>query len=193
MNYGIKISKEGFDVLNEKRNNKPMVSNDPILKTKPHLLYVISLAYLLGAREQIERYKVAASQLKSSPITKVYECLHEVSTLFEDLATVSLYAKQCGHDHKEHDLWINIRNHIRHDIRENFDKEAEKRKVDRATELKIPQTLQTNIGFSPSAIKIGGITVDITRIEQYLEWAEKNINETLVEAKEKGYFNNKLS
>lgn len=191
MNYGIKISKKDFDVLNKQSNAKPNTNKSSVYETKPHLRYVISLAYLLGARKQIERYTVSASQLKNSPVTKVYECLYEASTLFEDLATVSLYAEQCGHTNKYHNLWIDIRNHIRHDVRENFDKEDEKRKRDRAANLKMPPTLQTNIGFDIESIKVGGILVKIHQIEEYLDWAETKIKEVLDSAKQSGYLNSK--
>ena len=54
INHGIKVSKQGFNVLNadSERTDKP--KNNSSL---PYLLYALALPYLLGAKKQVERYQ----------------------------------------------------------------------------------------------------------------------------------------
>jgi hypothetical protein len=122
MDQGIKVSKQGYNVTdtNSKRDNSPR--NNSVL---PHLLYALALPYLIGAKTQVKRYQIAASYLNERPVNGVYECLHEASTLFEDLNTIGKYAEKCGSENELHQLWLDVRNHIRHDIREEYDNESD--------------------------------------------------------------------
>lgn len=183
MNYGIKVSKQGYSVLNDDSERRES-SGKPLL---PHIQYALALTYLFGAKKQITRYQVATSKLEANPAMGVYDCLHEVSTLFEDLSTVGKYAEKCGHKNDLHKLWLDIRNHIRHDVREEFDKEDSRWKNGRTERLKLNPRLQTSIGFDIDAIKVGEITVEIKQINDYLEWAENIIGKVFKDAKEKGY------
>lgn len=184
MAHVVKISKQGFNVMDaNKKRSKKLNNKGPL----PHLLYAIALAYLLGAKKQVKRYQAVAVTLKRRPVQGVYDCLHETSTLFEDLCTVGKYIEKCGEKHKLHQLWFDARNHIRHDIREEFDSETNSRKSRRAKRLKLNHKLQTNISFTPSSIKIGGIVIKIDQITVYLDWADKIISDVLNEAKKKGY------
>lgn len=186
MNYGIKISHQGFSVtdLNKER------SEQTIQKTVlPHLLTGLALPYLIGAKTQVERYVLVASRLKIQPTTATMECLHEASTLFEDLNTVVIYMRKCGKDHKDHQLWTDIRNHIRHAVREEYDKEDDSIKNDRAQRLGLDLKLQISLGFDIDAIKVGATLVTIEQIRKYLAWAEGLITEILSKAHEDGYVN----
>lgn len=182
LDYGIKVSKRGYSVtdLNQER------IGDHTKESPTHMAYALSLPYLYGARTQINRYQLATSALKKNPSGAVIECIHEISTLFEDLCTVSKYAEKCGNTHDLHKLWIDVRNHIRHDIREELDNEGNKRKNGRSVRLKLNEKLQTSIGFSPELIKIGETEIEINQISSYLDWADKKISEVLNKAKETG-------
>lgn len=184
MTHVIRVSNQGFDVTNidGKRVRKP--SGATLL---PHLLYALALPYLFGAKKQIERYQQAASTLKERPVRGVYECLHEASTLFEDLSTVAKYAEMCGHKNKLHQLWFDVRNHIRHDVREEFDRESSLRKNKRTERLKLNPSLQTNLEFTDDSIKVGGVLIETEEINNYLEWAKVIIENTLNEARRKGH------
>lgn len=184
MGQGVKISKQGFNVLQKDSERNADSSERSVL---PHLLYAIALPYLLGAKTQVNRYQLAASTLKEKPVISVYNCLHEASTLFEDLVTVGKYTEKCGHKNDLYKLWLDVRNHIRHDIREEFDNENDKRKNERAKRLKLDPRLQTNIGFTTDTIKVGGTTIEIEQINTYLEWAENVIAKVLAEAKANGF------
>ncbi len=186
MDYGIKVARRGFDVTNDKTPRGQISLNNASL---PYLLYALALPYLLGAKKQLKRYQIAASTLgiKGKTIPSIYTCLHETSMLFEDLATLSKYAERCNYTHRLHSLWVDIRNHIRHDIREEFDNESDTRKNARAQRLKLNPRLQTNIGFTDTDIKVGGVVVDIQEIKDYLIWAENIITNVLNEAKEEGF------
>ncbi len=186
LDYGIKISKRGFNVidLNQERRNSSTTSSPP------HLVYALALPYLQGAKIQVKRYQIAASTLEKRPSGGVIDCIHEASTLFEDLCTVSKYAERCGNIHKHHKLWLDVRNHIRHDIREELDNDDNSRKNGRATRLRLDPKLQTSIGFSLDLIKVGETEIKINEIVEYLDWADKVIAKVMNEAKDKGQIQN---
>jgi len=183
MSHGVKISHKGFNVadLDKKRSVKAI--SKTIL---PHLLSGLALPYLLGAKTQVERYVSAASQLKANSTMATMSCLHEASTLFEDLNTVVIYMRKSGKDHKDHQLWMDIRNHIRHAVREEFDKENDSVKNERAQRLGLDPKLQISIGFDTDAIKVGGTLVVLSEVKKYLAWAEGVIADILAKAGEDG-------
>ena len=184
MNYGIKISHKGFSVtdLDKERSLQPNQT-----KLLAHLLSGLALPYLLGAKTQVQRYVEVASELNTRPTLAAMGCLHEVSTLFEDLNTVAIYMRKCGNDHKDHQLWMDIRNHIRHAVREEYDKEEDPVKKDRAQRLVLDPKLQVCVGFDTDAIKVGATLVTLDQIKKYLAWAEGVIVDILSKAHEDGY------
>jgi exonuclease VII large subunit len=184
MDYGIKISKQGSNVLDNDKEHSPQASTLPVL---PHLLMHLAVPYLEGAKKQLERYQIAALTLKVRPVVSVGECLHEVSSLFEDLSTISKYAEKCNHKNNKHQLWFDVRNYIRHNAREEFDKEDSSLKNLRAKRLELNPKLQLNIGFALDSIKVGGKIINLQEVKEYLDWAEDIIHATLVEAQKKGY------
>ncbi|PJE58317.1 MAG: hypothetical protein COU81_01375, partial [Candidatus Portnoybacteria bacterium CG10_big_fil_rev_8_21_14_0_10_36_7] len=109
------------------------------------------------------------------------------STLFEDLNTVVIYMRKCGEDHKNHQSWIDIRNHIRHAVREEFDEEDDLVKNERAQRLSLDPKLQLSIGFDIDAIKVGGTVIELSEVNKYLVWAEGVIADILAEASEVGF------
>lgn len=184
MSHGIKVSHKGFDVTNlDKKRSKKLPSN----KALPNLLSSLALPYLLGAKKQVERYQRAALLLQLQPTVGTMECMHEVSTLFEDLNTVSVYMRKCGKDHKHHQLWKDIRNHIRHAVREDFDKKNKSINKEVARRLGLDPKLQINIGFDRDAIKLGETVVEIDEVTAYLTWAEDIITKILTKAKKDGF------
>lgn len=180
----MKFSKPGEDVNG--KISSPVVNNSrKARKLLPHLLYAVALPYLFGAKTQLARYREAVKI--NHPVTKVYTCLHEVSCLFEDLDTVARYAEECGDSNKLHYLWRDMRNHIRHDIREEMDDTSSKLKAARAQRLGINPKLQMELSFDDSFIKVGSTVIQLVEIDQYLAWAEVAIERVLTEAIEKGY------
>lgn len=185
LHYWIKVSKRGFNVMDLAQERK----DNPKSGVTPHLEYVLALPYLYGAKTQVKRYQIAASTLEQNPSSSVISCIHEASTLFEDLCTVSKYITKCGNTHKLHKLWLDARNHIRHDTRDQRDDESESRKrdrADRAARLKIDPKLQMSLGFSMNLIKVGDIEIKISDIAEYLDWADDVIAKVMEEAKNKG-------
>ena len=183
MDFGVKISHKGFSVTNLDKERSQQTIQKTVL---PHLLSGLALPYLLGAKSQVERYISTASQLKTRPTIATMGCLHEASTLFEDLNTVVIYMRKSGKDHKHHQLWMDIRNHIRHDVREEFDKEDDSTKNSRAQRLGLDPKLQISIGFDIDAIKVGATLVELAQIRKYLVWAEGVIAGILAEANKNG-------
>ncbi len=183
--YVIQVSHRGFNVMDLKKKHSQKPSPNQAL---PHLLSALALPYLLGAKTQVKRYEAAAATLPLRSTLATMECLHEASTLFEDLNTVVVYIRKCGKDHKSHQLWVDIRNHIRHAVREEYDRENDKVKNDRAQRLGLDPKLQINIGFDKDAIKVGETVVEITDIKSYLVWAKDVIAKILSKAEKDGYF-----
>lgn len=111
--------------------------------------------------------------------------MHEVSNLVEDLNTISKYFEKLGKQHPDHQLWKDCRDHIRHDIREEFD-ESEERKTQRAKRLNINEKLQSDIRFHADCLQFGETKVELRRVEAYLDWADSVILEELKQARAKG-------
>ncbi|HCC68058.1 TPA: hypothetical protein DEP90_02535 [Patescibacteria group bacterium] len=188
MPYVLKVSKKGYDVRD--KNKKPKDdSNKPIKES--YMLHFLAYPYLLGAKLQMMRYRQEAQRLsKENTITTIIACLHESSCLFEDIATVVLYLKDCGVSHRMNSLLMNIRNHIRHDIRDNLDKEDHRFKESvekRLDNFGIEENLQTEIEFSLEFIRIGNKIIYLKDIDNYLAWAEKHISDMLAKAREEGF------
>lgn len=183
MDYGVKISHKGFSVTDLDKERSQRTIQKTVL---PHLLSGLALPYLLGAKSQVVRYVSTASQLRTRPAIATMGCLHEASTLFEDLNTVVIYMRKSGKDHKHHQLWMDIRNHIRHAVREEFDKENDSVKNSRAQRLGLDPKLQISMGFDIDAIKVGGTLVEIAQINEYLVWAEGVITDILAKASSDG-------
>lgn len=185
LDYGIKVSKKGFNVIDLNQERKENTEDN----IQPHMEYALALPYLYGAKTQVERFRAAAFTLKQNPSGSVITCIHEVSTLFEDLCTVSKYVKKCGNKHDFHKLIRDVRNHIRHDTRDNYDNESDFRKKDRAKRaerLKLDPKLQTSMGFSLDLIKVGDVEIEVKEIISYLDWADKIITDVMKKAKESG-------
>jgi len=183
----IKIANPGYDVTDL---NKERTVNYSKTKILPHLLSALALPYLIGARHQITRYLEVASTLENNSVAGTQGCMHEVSTLFEDLNTVCKYMKKCGKENELHKLWLDVRNHIRHDIREELDNESREEKIKRAKRLKLHPKLQMSMGFTVDHITVGGTIIKIKQITNYLDWADNIVIVILGEAKKKGYYKN---
>ena len=182
--YVIKVSNPGYDVLNPEKERKINASKEDL----PHMFSALAMPYLLGAKNQIIRYQGAALNLKTRSIPATQQCIHESSTLFEDLNIIGRYLEKCKKKNKLHKLWLDIRNHIRHDIREELNNENDDRKNLRAKRLNLNPAFQMDMGFAVDSIKIGGTIIEIKTITDYLNWAEEVIRRILEEAKQKGYY-----
>jgi hypothetical protein len=179
--FHIKVSKSGYNV--DGSIGKIPLSKHP----DAHILLSLAIPYLMGANVTLERYRQAASSLRDTPVKGVQMCLHEASTLFEDLSTITKYVKMCGEDNRYHDTWTNVRNHIRHDYREEFDKDDRKWKSARSKKLGLNEAMQTDISFSEDSIKVGTVTITTRDVKNYILWAAKLFNKTMDEARAKGY------
>lgn len=168
MNTGIEISK----TMDDKAIKGFYLANMP--------------AYLFGAQLQIDRYGDAASTLHQKPIESVYRCLHEASSLFEDLATLEWYFKLREVEIRGYNSsWTDARNHLRHDLREDLGKD-DKRTAARVERLKLEAGFMSGISFTESSIKVGGTEIAIAEIENFLVIAGKIIYSLFEEGVEDG-------
>lgn len=187
MDYGVKISQQDVDVMSKIKKEAEAVS----LESKAHILLSLAIPYLNGAYEQVTRYETAAAQLTpQNAVNVVNTCLHEVSSLFEDVCTVSKYLSDlCGYKNEKHQLWVDVRNHIRHDVRENFDttnkRDAERREK-RLKRLGVSDKLQSSIGFDKDRLSIGTTVITMGEIKEYLSWASQIIADIFKKAEAEG-------
>lgn len=183
MNYGIKVSERGVDVID---SNASMTKKEKEYDIS-HILASLAVPYLNGANTQIKRYQNAASKLKSHPVDACNECLHEISCLFEDLATIAKYIEMCDETNNLHSVFWDVRNLIRHDIRDNFDNTDSYKKNECAKRLGIPDGLQISIGYNINYISVGTTIINKSDLTNYLGWAGKIILDKIASAQIKGY------
>ncbi len=168
MDLGLKVSKTGHSVSDPDALPKGGEQAADITK---EMVSTLSLAFVIGASEQVLRYKEAYSKTEANSPTGVMHCLHEALTLLEDLDTLSWYTQKCGETHDLNKTIRNMRNHARHDIRENIDHESNDGRRKRAKQLGVHQNLMVHIGFDENAIKMGNTMLTIGEAEQYIAWA----------------------
>jgi len=196
MGYVLKISKEGYDVktCDTENGSKNQSGNESKNKDTsnariffPQLLALLSRSYILGARMQVQRYKDAYKVLEQNPKENVFRCFHEVTMLLEDLNIISKYIKKCeyGKVEAEND-WLDIRNHICHDIRDNFDQKNHKQKHVRAKKLGVHACLVMDIEFAIDTIRVGKKKLKLENVDAYIIWAEKVFEAIIKKAKEDG-------
>jgi len=154
-----------------------MTKNKPSnLTHQPHLGAVMAKPFIAGARIQLERYLEAQRFYITYKANGIDKCMYELSSLFEHLATVARYLELCGVDKLANAQTIfDIRNHIRHDIREEFDKDG-KAKTDRAARLGINPGLQGQVVFSDGGVTVGETELKADAISNFLDMAETTIN-----------------
>lgn len=141
------------------------------LKNKTHIGAAMARPFVEGAKVQLRRYIDAQAYCKHDPVGGVYQCWYELSSLFEHLATVVIYLEMCGVKHPDGQLFKDVRDHIRHDIREEFDVD-EKRKKERAERLKLNPKLQAHISPRDDGVQIGGTKIENTKISSFLHSAD---------------------
>lgn len=103
-------------------------------------------AFLFGTQKQINRYRQEAIKLPSSPVSAVFECLHEASNLMEDLVTVMKYSSLAKLGTKPNTSWEDVRHHIRHDVREQLHV-PDSRTASRQERLNMNPNLISDVGF----------------------------------------------
>lgn len=163
MSHGVKISQAGYDLKKGKGSGKPDRSDENL----KFMVSGIAVPYLLGANVSLRRFSEASKKRKN--VAYVYECLHEASSLLEDLDTVDRYAIMCGQNHELHDKILNMRNHIRHDLRDNLNHESHEGRIKRAKKLGIDENLLVAISFDVDLITIGGTELTTAEVSKFLD------------------------
>lgn len=129
--------------------------------------------FIAGARVQLERYVEAQRLVSANKVTGAWldRCLYELSSLFEHLSTVSIYLRLCGVELPIQQTIIDVRNHLRHDVREEFD-EDKKIKKERAERLGINPKLQMELSYIDSGVRVGKTEIKADQIGHFLDMAE---------------------
>lgn len=176
MSHGVKISEAGSDIV--KGRNTENTTPDHSMETLSYMISGIALPYLRGASVSLQRFNEASQKEKN--IEFVYDCLHEASSLLEDLDTVDRYIIMCGEKHELHDKILNMRNHIRHDMRDNLTHESNDGRRKRAKKLGIDEHLIVSISFDVGTIYIGKTSLTSSEIVEFLIFAD-SVFSSLVE------------
>lgn len=184
MSHGVKVSQPGHNLDNNKSSGEPDRSNE----TLQYMLSSIAVPYLRGAAVSLQRLSDASKKEKN--ITYVYECLHEASSLLEDLDTVDRYVIMCGQKHELHEKILNMRNHVRHDLRDNLTHESNEGRIKRAKKLGINENLLVSISFDIDAITVGKTVLTTAEILEFLHFSEKIFGDLIDEATAKGRIQN---
>lgn len=186
MSHGVKISETGKDIVKgkSKENVKPDYSGE----TLNYMVSGIAIPYLRGASISLQRFNEASQKEKN--IEFVYECLHEASSLLEDLDTVDRYIIMCGQKHDLHDKILNMRNHIRHDMRDNLTHESNDGRRRRAKKLGIDEHLMVSISFDVDTIFIGKTSLTSAEIVEFLTFADKVFSTLFEDGRVKGRIKN---
>lgn len=184
MPHGVKISQAGYDLNNGKGSSEPDRSDE----TLRYMVSGIAVPYLRGASVSLQRFSDASKKEKN--IEYVYECLHEASSLLEDLDTVDRYVIMCGQKHVLHEKILNMRNHVRHDLRDNLTHESNEGRIKRAKKLGINEKLLVSISFDVDTIIIGKTTLFITEVLEFLVFSEMVFGSLMEEAMAKGRIKN---
>jgi len=153
------------------------------LTKQPHLGAAMIKPFIAGARIQLERYLEAQRFFKTYETGGIDRCLYEMSSLFEHLATVARYLELSGITGLPICQQIfDVRNHIRHDVREEFDKDG-KVKSERAKRLGLNPKLQMQLGFSDGGVTVGTTALTARQIGNFLDVAEMTMNALMLGSK----------
>lgn len=140
-------------------------------KADPYLMSAMANIYVHGARVQLRRYNEAQS-INNQFGTATYECIFEVSSLFEHMATLATYLNICDLKLPINEKIIDIRNHIRHDTRENIDQENT-RKERRASRLGLDGgDMQVMIVVSGDGVEVGNVAMTSAEIKLFIDMAD---------------------
>ncbi len=153
---------------------------------KRHTSAMLAISFVNGAMRQIEQYKTCASRLEDDPLNASMDCLHEVSCLLEDLETIAKYMETAIGEHDDREKWRDLRDHLRHDLREVMFGDEDQRTVSRAKRLRIPNGLMFSISFKEESFTIGSKTVPLVDVTEYLDWAKSKLEDVIQEAQSMG-------
>jgi hypothetical protein len=177
MSYGIKIYK--------KQNNSESHS----------IIFTIWVkGYLYGVKKSIKRYRDFYELIDKDPIYGVYCCFYELSTLLEHLSSIENYLKKAKLLNIDEYYWVNYRNYLRHDIRENLEKYTDNRKTSRLKFFhKNNSELEFKLEFEKNHVIFGdkfgdkNVYFRSLDVEQYCSKIESKIKDIDVNAKELGF------
>ncbi|PKL31367.1 hypothetical protein CVV43_02575 [Candidatus Saccharibacteria bacterium HGW-Saccharibacteria-1] len=184
MSQGVQISQSGYDLDKDKRSGEP----DRSVETLRYMVSGIAIPYLRGSSISLQRFSEASKKEKN--IAYVYECLHEASLLLEDLDTVDRYVIMCGQNHELHEKILNMRNHIRHDLRDNLTHESNKGRITRAKKLGVNENLLVSIAFDVDLIIVGKTKLTTAEVLEFLNFSGKVLNSLIDEGRLKGRVKN---
>lgn len=182
MSHGMKVSANGYDI-NGKQISHEVKEEASIT---PHMLSAVAMAFLQGAEVSLYRYIDAAIVMKAD-INHIFTCLYELSSLMEHLDSVDRYMIMCGTTDPLHKRILNIRNHIRHDLRDNLSQESNEGRKRRAKALGINESLLVDISFTEDKIRVGTTFIETNEISDFIRRANDLFKVTIRDGIKKGF------
>lgn len=177
MNH-VRVSEPGYSVL---KPDLPRKQGEHSNNTVKEMVATLSLAFIFGATAQIGRFKEAYAKTASNPQASTLMCLHEALSLLEDLDTLSWYTQKCGEVHPLNKTIRDMRNHARHDLRENIDHSNHDGRNQRKKKLGIHPSLLVSLSFDANTIKIGTTELTLNEASLYIEWATDILTRIMAE------------
>jgi hypothetical protein len=177
------VSKSGVSLSNLDTPQKPGEHSPETIK---QMASSLCLAFILGAKKQIVRFRDAYMKVATSPEIGTMYCLHEALTLLEDLDTIRRYAEMCGEKNALDETIRDMRNHARHDIRENLNHESNDGRRKRAKALGINEKLLVHIAYDENSIKMGNTVLTLDQATQYIDWATDVLSDIIGEGVKSG-------
>lgn len=130
----------------------------------------LAIIYALGAERQLTRYRRAVGSSTYRPEYMLLVAVHEASNLLEDLDTIQHCIKE---EHALNKQIHDMRNHIRHDIREKNVGDTKHGK--RRTRMGIKDGFNGSIEPRKDAIAIGEQVLTLSEAASYIKWAKNQI------------------
>lgn len=156
--------------------------------TKEITFAIFGMLNIGGARESISRYKGSFRQLKQTKqMNYFYKCMYETSNLLEHLNSVRWYTEAISGSPDELGQTIkDMRNHLRHDLRENLPDPENKIRVSRAKHLRIDENFLVHIGIDANGIKMGDTELNFEDVENLLSRAGELFQRIIKTAEKEG-------
>ncbi len=174
--YTLKIAWPGYNLATGKKfpqNQNTDYKKDDVLNA---FYAVMAKSYIRGISAALVRYQqsVALMFLNKNKSHEILNCIYETSSLLENLDALQHYLHTpSAVITKIH----NMRNFLRHDLRENAFSKNE-RSVTRQKTLKMDEGL-INIDFNMDGIVIGKEKLLLTEIVDYIHTTDKLANDVI--------------
>ena len=155
--------------------------------------FILAHVYQLGAYRQLDRYRqVYQEAMKRNNgklgVSGIFDVLHDVSCLAEDLDSLAVYLETKGFSHEKHKLWKQLRHYVRHDMRDVSSSPAQKGMTEKRHKfLGFKPGLIGELSFRSDEFTVGNHTIVIDEVADYLKWSNEIIADYVEQSRQLGH------